>query len=643
MATKTSEPVGSLEVALAHAARLLEARPALAVRQAEEILAAIPGQPEAMRLLARAQWAAGDPGAALATLGRRTKADPRDPAAWRLTADLLQVLGDAAGADSAHLSAVEAGVSDPVLANAALALRAERLAVAEAALRERLKAEPTDVAAIRMLAEVGARLGRYDDAANLLARCIELSPSFHEARRAYAQVLQRQERPVEALAEAERLMAFDAKNPNNGMLKASVLARLGDHGAAIGLYEDLLARYPRQPKGWMSYGHALKTIGRRADAVAAYQRALDQAPQLGEVWWSLANLKTHRFKPADVAVMRTQLGRDDLGDEDRLHLDFALAKALEDEGDYAGAFAEYAKGNAIRRDQLRHSADDTSDQAARSRALMDPAFFEARRGSGCPARDPIFIVGLPRSGSTLVEQILASHSQVEGTMELPDLITIVRRLDRPNGRGEAGLYPEVLAGLSADALRALGDDYLERTRIHRRTDRPLFIDKLPNNWLHVGLIQLILPAATIIDARRHPLGCCLSGYKQHFARGQSFTYDLADIGRYYRDYVALMAHFDAVLPGKVHRVIYERMVADTEGEVRRLLGHVGLPFEDACLRFWTNERAVRTASSEQVRQPIFDDALDHWRHFEPWLDPLKQALGPVLDAYPDAPAEFPEL
>ena len=225
-------------------------------------------------------------------------------------------------------------------------------------------------------------------------------------------------------------------------------------------------------------------------------------------------------------------------------------------------------------------------------------------------------------------------------MELPDLITIVRRLDRPNGRGEVGLYPEVLAELSADERRALGEDYLERTRIHRRTDRPLFIDKLPNNWLHVGLIQLILPAATIIDARRHPLGCCLSGYKQHFARGQSFTYDLADIGRYYRDYVGLMAHFDAVLPGKVHRVIYERMVADTEGEVRRLLGHIGLAFEDACLRFWTNDRAVRTASSEQVRQPIFDDAIDHWRHFEPWLDPLKEALGPVLDAYPNAPAAF---
>ena len=417
---------------------------------------------------------------------------------------------------------------------------------------------------------------------------------------------------------------------------ASILARLGDHEAAIAHYEDLLARYPRQPKAWMSYGHALKTVGRRADAVAAYQRALEQAPQLGEVWWSLANLKTHRFAATDVAAMRAQLARGDLGEEDRLHLDFALAKALEDEGDFAGAFAEYAKGNAIRHAQLRHSASDVSDQVERTRRLFSAGFLAARQGGGCAAPDPIFIVGLPRSGSTLVEQILASHSQVEGTMELPDMLAVVQRLDRADGR-ERGAYPDSIAALSAGELAELGEDYLARSRAHRRTARPLFIDKLPNNWLHVGLIQLILPNATIIDARRHPLGCCLSSYKQHFARGQAFSYDLAAIGRYYRDYVGLMAHFDAVSPGKVHRVIYERMVAETEGEVRALLDHVGLPFEDACLKFWTNDRAVRTASSEQVRQPIFDDAVDHWRNFEPWLAPLRDALGDVVDAYPDAP------
>jgi hypothetical protein len=364
------------------------------------------------------------------------------------------------------------------------------------------------------------------------------------------------------------------------------------------------------------------------------------APQLGEVWWSLANLKTWRFEAADVAAMRAQLARTDLAEDDRFHLEFALGKALEDDGDFAASFGAYARGNAIRKAQLRHSADDTSQQATASRALLDAEFFAARAGWGCPASDPIFIVGLPRSGSTLVEQILASHSAVEGTMELPDILTLVRRMDRPPTPGGEGRYPAALAALTADEARALGEEYLERTRVQRRTERPRFIDKLPNNWLHVGLIRLILPNATIIDARRHPLGCCLSGFKQHFARGQAFSYDLAHIGRYYRDYVALMAHVDAALPGKVHRVIYERMVADTEGEVRRLLAHLGLPFEDACLRFWTNERAVRTASSEQVRQPIFDDALDHWRNFEPWLDPLKAALGDVLDAYPEAPVSL---
>jgi tetratricopeptide (TPR) repeat protein len=381
----------------------------------------------------------------------------------------------------------------------------------------------------------------------------------------------------------------------------------------------------------------LKTVGRQAEAVAAYRRATEQAPHLGEAWWSLANLKTVRFEPADLEVLQAGLVAPGLDDEDRLHLHYALGKALEDAGAYGRAFEHYSLGAAIRSGQLRYSAARTGEQVARAKALFDEAFFEARKGWGCPAPDPIFIVGLPRSGSTLVEQILSSHSQVEGTMELPDMPAIAHRLDGPAKRGEAGDYPESLAGLGPEALKALGEQYLDGTRTQRKTGKPLFIDKLPNNWLHVGLIQAILPNAKIIDARRHPLGCCFSAFKQHFARGQGFSYDLADVGAYYADYVDLMAHFDRVSPGRVHRVFYERVVEDTEGEVRRLLAHLGLPFEPACLAFWTNERAVRTASSEQVRQPIFSEGLDQWRRFEPWLDPLKAALGPVLDAYPDAP------
>ena len=402
------------------------------------------------------------------------------------------------------------------------------------------------------------------------------------------------------------------------------------------MYEGILADYPGQAKLWMSLGHALKTAGRQSDCVAAYRRSIELAPSLGEAWWSLANLKTYRFATRDVETMRTQLAREDLGVEDRLHFHFALGKALEDAGEHAAAFEHYAEGNRLRRATLPYRAEETTALVERSIALFTPQFVEARRGTGCQATDPIFVVGLPRSGSTLVEQVLASHPAVEGTMELPDLLAIVRDLGGGRRRSEPSRYPEVLAELEPSALRDLGERYLERTRIQRKTDRPFFIDKMPNNWAHVGLIQMILPNARIVDARRHPLSCCFSAFKQHFARGQGFTYDLDDLGRYYRDYVDLMAHFDAVLPGRVHRVHYERMVEDTEGEVRRLLAYCGLDYDERCLRFYENERAVRTASSEQVRSPIYRHGVDHWRNYEPWLEPLRQALGPALNHGPYA-------
>jgi len=335
--------------------------------------------------------------------------------------------------------------------------------------------------------------------------------------------------------------------------------------------------------------------------------------------------------------MRTQIASAALGPEDRFHFEVALGKALEDAAAYEASFRHYAEGNRLRRQQLRYDADENRAFVDRSKALFTPQFFAARAGAGCTAPDPIFIVGLPRSGSTLIEQILASHPAVEGTMELPDILGIARDLGGRTTPGVPSRYPEILGGLDAGALQELGERYLRQTRVQRHSDAPYFIDKMPNNLAHVGLIHLILPRARIIDARRHPLACCFSAFKQHFARGQGFSYDLTDVGRYYRDYVELMAHMDRVLPGRVHRVIYEQMVADTEGEVRRLLDYCGLPFEAACLRFYENARAVRTASSQQVRQPIYRDAVDQWRHYDHWLGPLRAALGPVLDAYPDAP------
>jgi hypothetical protein len=336
--------------------------------------------------------------------------------------------------------------------------------------------------------------------------------------------------------------------------------------------------------------------------------------------------------------VRAALGRNDLTADDRLHFEFALGKALEDAASYEESFAHYAVGNAIRREHHRHNADEHTAYVRRSKALYTTDFFAARAGAGAPASDPIFILGLPRAGSTLLEQILASHSLVEGTMELPDIPAIAHELAGRTAKDAEPRYPQVISGLTHAELRALGERYLAATRVQRKGSAPFFIDKMPNNCLNVGLIHLILPNAKIIDARRHPLGCCFSAFKQHFARGQNFSYALDDVGRYYCDYVELMAHFDAVLPGRIHRVFYERMIEDTEREVRRLLASCGLPFEEQCLRFYENNRAVRTASSEQVRQPIFHEGVDHWRHYEAWLGPLKEVLGPVHECYPTVPA-----
>ncbi len=513
---------------------------------------------------------------------------------------------------------------DPRLIEAAIALQDNRLHDAEPLLRAHLKDDPFDVAAIRMMAELAARIGRLKDSEALLRRAVDLSPGFHAARSNLATVLYKQNRPEEAVAELDALQAIDPDNAANTNLKAAALGRIGAYEEAILLYAKVLEQRSDIPKVWMSYGHLLKTVGRQADCIAAYRRALTIAPWLGEVWWSLANLKTVSFTDEDMMAMADALAQEGLAEEDRFHLHFALGKAFEDRDAFDTAFEHYARGNALRRDALGYDADETSAHVAKVKTLYAAAFFAARAGQGCPAPDPIFILGLPRAGSTLIEQILSSHSQIEGTMELPDIPAIAAQL------GDIHQWPDAVRALSPDDLMAMGATYIERTRIQRKTDKPYFIDKLPNNWAHIGLIQLILPNAKIIDARRHPLGSCFSNFKQHFARGQAFAYGLDDIGRYYADYVDTMRHFDAVTPGRIHHVIYERMVADTENEVRALLGHLGVAFEDACLRFWENDRAVRTASSEQVRRPIFQDGTEQWKHFDQYLAPLKTALGDIL-------------
>jgi tetratricopeptide (TPR) repeat protein len=605
MAARAGAASGTAEEALRHGARLLRADPRAAAAQAREIL----------------------------------RADPTSADAYRLLGAALRASGDEKAAEEAELEAVAASVHDPALMAAAAALVENDLPTAEGILRPRLKEKPTDVAAIRMMAELAARIGRLADAENLLTRAIELAPGFTAARANLATVLYRQNKPVEAVRVLDGLLSDDPQNVGAQSLKAASLGRIGGYEEAIGLYEQVLARHPGQAKVWMSYGHLLKTVGRRDDSIAAYRKAIEIAPQLGEAWWSIANLKTVKLGQSDIEAMTAALELEAVSAEDCYHLHFALGQALEDAGEAEASFNHYREGNRLRRAMIAYDPEETSAHVRRCEALFTRSFFEARAGQGCEAPDPIFVLGMPRAGSTLIEQILSSHPQIEGTMELPDMPAIARELGAGR-RGGQSSYPESLAALEPGRLRQLGEEYLSRTRIQRKTDRPFFIDKLPNNWMQIGLIHLILPNAKIIDARRHPLDCCFSNFKQHYARGQGFSYDLHELGAYYSDYVRLVAHFDHVLPGRVHRVFHEQMIEDSEREVRRLLDYLGLPFDPACLRFYENDRAVRTASSEQVRRPINREGVGRWRDYDAWLDPLKEALGPVLECYPGVPAEW---
>ena len=589
-ATSASSP-------LAEGYQLLDSRPGQSADLARQALSIRPDAPPALRLLALSLRAAGRPDEA---------------------ADIEQ-------------RALKAATRDAALLQAGHALLEDRLHEAEPLLKDRLRRDPYDYSAMRMLAELAARIGRLQDSENLLRRALDLAPSFQAARSNLATILYKQNRAAEALEQLDRLAAEGEVADAHRNLRAAALGRVGGYEEAIALYRDVLGRHPGQPKIWMSLAHLLKTVGEQDEAIAAYRRAIDLQPNLGEVWWSLANLKTVDFADADIAAMEAVLDDAAVGDDDRLHLHFALGKAHEDRRDADQAWHHYADGNAIRAAQLEHEPGRTAKLVDRNIALMTAEFFAEREDQGCTAPDPIFILGMPRAGSTLLEQILASHSRVEGTMELPDIIALARRLS------DGGNYPGALGELDADALKSLGQEYLDRTRIQRSENAPFFIDKMPNNWVHAGFIRLILPNAKIIDARRHPLDCGFSNFKQHFARGQSFSYDLAHIGQFYADYVRMMDHLDRVQPGKIHRVIHERLVENPEGEVRALLAYCGLPWEDACLRFHETKRPVRTASSEQVRQPLSRAGFDRWKPFEQWLDPLKEALGPALAHWDDAP------
>jgi tetratricopeptide (TPR) repeat protein len=576
--------------------------------------------------------AAGRAPEAVVALRRATQLDRDNAQAWRALGDLLFQEGDSWSAEAAYAQHRRALVREPHLKPAARAICDGQLPEAEQMLRAILVVDPRDAPALHMLAEVLINQAVYLDAERLLAHCLELEPNFDGARFNLAKALFHQQKAAQALPHIERLLAARPDEPAYRNLAAACQEQVGAFDRALALYAASLATHPKQALLWLNYGHILRTVARRVESGAAYRRAIALDPALGEAYLGLANLMAP-FTDGDIGAMRREASKPQLGRRDRAYLNFALGRALEDAGDIAAAFAAFAAGAALRRADSPYDANAFTRYVDKCCALYSAEFFAARREFGAGAADPIFIIGLHRSGSTLIEQILASHSAVEGTLELPDIGFVARGLGWSDANDAASTYPGSTDLMDAARATTLGEGYIDATRMHRPLGRPFFIDKMPNNFQHLGLMQLILPRAKIIDARRHPLGACLSAFKQHFADAQPFTYDLADLGRYYRNYVALMDHFDAALPGRVHRLIYEDLVEDTEGEVRRLLAYCGLEYEPACLSFYENNRAVRTVSSEQVRRPIFREGVEQWRRYEPWLGSLKDALGPALEGW----------
>jgi tetratricopeptide (TPR) repeat protein len=591
----------------------------------------------------------GDAPSAITAFLRAVQLNPALPASWKALQALYWSVGQTADSQTAGHHVASLAKLPPEVVTASNMLAEGDIFAAERLVRQFLLTRPDHIEGMRLLAQIGVKLDVLDDAEFLLESVLTFAPDYHLARYEYAVVLSQRHKHARALEEARRLIAIEPANRAHRTIQATACTGLGDHDGALQIYRELSAETPQTADLHLSIAHALKTLGRQQEAIASYRTAAAVKPSYGDAYWSLANLKTYRFTDDELARMRTEEAAAATPLVDRYHLCFALGKALEDRAEYAASFECYERGNALKKSECRYKPGPIERNARLQASVCTREFFASRRGVGCNRPDPIFIVGLPRAGSTLLEQILASHSKVEGTMELADIPRLVHQLQGREQDDSKPRYPAVLAELTADQLARLGEKYLADTQVYRTgksapdrtetgaanmggpamgqpgvgqpsTGRPFFIDK-------IGLIHLILPNARIIDARREPMACCFSNFKQLFATGQEFTYSLEDIGRYYRSYVELMAHWDAVLPGKILRVQHEEVVEDLEGNVRRLLEFCGLEFEPQCLEFYKTGRSVRTASSEQVRQPIFKDGLDQWRHFEPWLEPLRTALG----------------
>jgi len=557
------------------------------------------------------------------------------PASWRELAALYKRLHDQAACDMAQAEFERLSKLPAELISVSSLIQEGKYYRAEKLCRAFLQKNPHHVEAMRLLAMLGMKLFVYDDAEFLLESCVEFDPEHWLARYDYVNVLHKRHKFGKALEQAKLLLDSYPDNHAFQLAYANENVAVGNFDVALGLYDEVIANHPAFAQPYLSRGHALKTIGRLDDAIASYRSAYRVKPDFGDAFWSLANLKTYRFEDEEITRMLQQVENPATSNVDRFHLCFALGTAYEARGDYARSFRCYEQGNRLKQQDTRYDPDRLDAAMQRQAQFCTADLFASKAGMGGAYDDPIFIVGLPRAGSTLLEQILASHSLVDGTMELPNIIALAHRLNGRRFISEEARYPAVLAELSAAQLQGFADRFIEETRFHRQ-GAPYFIDKMPNNFMHIGLIHLILPNARIIDARRHPMACCFSNFKQLFADGQEFTYGQEEIARYYKGYVKLMDHWDRVIPGKILRLHYEELVADLEGQVRRILDFLGLPFEESCLNFHRTERSVRTPSSEQVRQPIYRGGLEQWRHFEPYLGVLKRKLSDEIARYPCA-------
>ena len=567
---------------------------------------------------------------AIAAFERAVALNPALPGSWRTLHRLYTMAGRRIEADNAAAHVAKLATLPTAIVTARSMFADGEIEAAETMVRRYLLEHGDHIEGMRLLAQIGMKLDVLDDAELLLESVLEKAPDYRPARYDYAQVLLQRHKHRQAREQIRMLREEEPDERTYRITQATLATELGECEQALGEYRRLLEETPDHAELHLSMAHTLKTLGRQQDAVEAYRRAAQTRPGYGDAYWSLANLKTYRFTDEELASMRAAGAAPRTALADRFHLCFALGKALEDRGEYAESFSYYERGNALKKSECRYRPEFIERNTQLQIEVCTPQLFAARRGWGDPSNVPIFIVGLPRAGSTLIEQILASHSCVEGTMELSDIPRLAQSLQGRESGAEQPRYPGVLAELPAEDFKRFGGRYLADTALYR-SGKPRFIDKMPNNFRHIGLMHLILPNARIIDARRAPMACCFSNFKQLFASGQPFTYSLEDIARYYRTYVELMAHWDRVLPGKVLRVQHERLVADLEPQVRRILDFCGLDFEPGCLEFHKTSRRVHTASSEQVRRPINTEGLEQWRHFEPWLGPLAETLGELTE------------